>query len=48
MNDFIPFIHEKKKKEWEPEPMYIDLTIPLLEEIEKDEEQSNNIIIIQL
>ena len=44
MNDFFPFIYEKTK-DYEPEPLYIELYIPLKQEIEKEEE--SKIIIIQ-
>lgn len=50
MNDFFPFIHEHKRKELEPLPLYIELDapppeykMPVLEESEE-----RGVIIIQL
>jgi hypothetical protein len=49
MNDFFPFIHknEKKKKEDELQPLYIELYPPPPEKKEK-EDDDQKVIIIQL
>ena len=55
MTDFFPFIYQPtKKKEFEPEPLYIELYPPPIEKIEEketetDKEDDNGgVIIIQL
>lgn len=51
MVDFFPFIHEPKQKEFEPLPMYIELTVPPPEYKEPSSEEDSNeggVIIIQL
>ena len=49
MNIFYPFIHERKKKNWEPLPLYIE-QMPQIEPVEEkeDKEQNQEIIIIEL
>lgn len=51
MDNFFPFIHqiEKKKKEDELQPLYIELEPPPLERKQKDdEEETPRVIIIEL
>lgn len=52
MSEYFPFIHEeKKKKEWEPEPLYIELyppPPPPKREEEEKEDTNPGVIIIQL
>ena len=49
MTDFYPFIYEPKQKEFEPEPLQIELYEPLIEENQSEEkEETPAIIIIQL
>ena len=50
MDAFFPFIHkiEKKKKEDELQPLYIELEPPPFEQRQKDEEETPRVIIIQL
>ena len=52
MDSFFPFIHqiEKKKKEFETEPLYVELYPPPPPQKEKDDKDENNshVIIIQL
>jgi hypothetical protein len=50
MNDFFPFIHkiEKKKKEDELQPLYIELEPPPLERRQEKEEETPRVVIIQL
>jgi hypothetical protein len=53
MDLFFPFIYEPeqdKKKEFEPEPLYIELYPPPLKKVEEesDKEDDHGIIIIQL
>jgi hypothetical protein len=49
MDDFFPFIHErKKKKEWEPEPLYVELIPPPPEKTQEVEPESPTVIIIRL
>lgn len=50
MNNFPPFIHKKfKKKEFEPEPLYVEIYPPPQERLEKsEEEKEERVIIIQL
>lgn len=46
MNNFYPFIHERKKKDWEPLPLYIEpAPLPKHKEIDKDKEEKKPIII---
>lgn len=51
MNDFFPFIHkiEKKKKEDELQPLYIELEPPPPQQHKKDKEETQErVVIIQL
>lgn len=50
MEPFFPFIHkiEKKKKEDELQPLYVELEPPPLQRQEKDEEETPRVIIIEL
>jgi len=50
MTDYFPFIHEKKKKEWKPEPLHIELVPPPPKKREEETQEENNptVIIIQL
>jgi hypothetical protein len=51
MNTFYPFIHDPKtkKKENEPQPLYIEVGPPLQEVPKQDEEkEESHIIIIEL
>lgn len=52
MNGFFPFIHkiEKKKKDEELQPLYIELEAPPIERKQKndDEEEAPRVIIIEL
>jgi hypothetical protein len=51
MDVFFPFIHKiEKKKEFEPEPLYVELYPPPPQQKEKEEtdETGSTIIIIQL
>jgi len=50
MDGFFPFIHkiEKKKKDWEPEPLYIELEPPPPPKQKDDEEETQRVIIIEL
>lgn len=50
MNPFIPFIHtpERKKKENEPLPLYIELIPPMEKPQEKEQEEEQRVIIIEL
>lgn len=50
MTDFFPFIHEPKRKELEPEPLYVELHIPPPEYKKPIEEEvyERGVIIIQL
>jgi hypothetical protein len=49
MDDFFPFIHErKKKKEWEPEPLYVELIPSLPEKKQEEIDEESGIIVIQL
>jgi hypothetical protein len=50
MDDFFPFVHKReKKKEFEPEPLYIELYPPPPKRDEEEKEDSNpTVIIIQL
>jgi hypothetical protein len=48
MNDFYPFIHkkERKKEEFEPLPLYIELVPPQEKPVEEQEEK--RVIIIEI
>lgn len=50
MNSFFPFIHkiEKKKKEDELQPLYIELEPPPPQEHKEIEEETPRVIIIEL
>lgn len=51
MDDFFPFVYEpEKKKEFEPEPLYIELYPPPPPKHEEEEKEDSNsiVIIIQL
>ena len=50
MNNFFPFIHkiERKKKEDELQPLYIELEPPPPQQQQKDEEETPRVIIIEL
>lgn len=48
MIDYFPFIHEEKKKEWEPEPLYIEWELPLQPPQEEILENDPIAIIIRL
>lgn len=55
MTDFFPFLYEPvKKKEFEPEPLYIELYPPPIEKIEEKETETDKendnpgVVIIQL
>jgi hypothetical protein len=51
MSDFFPFIHEPKRKELEPEPLYVELHIPPPEykkPIVEEDSYEGGVIIIQL
>jgi len=50
MDNFFPFIHEKQKKEQEPQPLYIELVPPPPQPPKKndDEDETPGVIIIQL
>jgi len=49
MNTFYPFIHERKKKDVEPLPLYIELyPMPLEKLPEEEKEEEKRIIIIEL
>jgi hypothetical protein len=52
MDVFFPFIHkiEKKKKEFEPEPLYVELypPPPVQKEKEETDETGSTVIIIEL
>ena len=50
MDTFFPFIYEieKKKKEDELQPLYIELEPPPLERKQKDDEEIPRVIIIEL
>lgn len=47
MNNFFPFIYERKKKNSEPIPLYIEVPAPVKpqEEIEKKSEEEKVVII---
>jgi hypothetical protein len=45
MDTFYPFIHQPEKKEFEPEPLYIELEPPIIQPLKKEEEASRVIII---
>lgn len=51
MNVYVPFIYDsEEKKEWEPEPLYIELIPPppKKREEEETEDTERGVIIIQL
>lgn len=49
MDDFFPFIHKIKKKEYEPQPLYIEVIPPPLQsENEEDAKESPRVIVIDL
>lgn len=50
MDSFFPFIYKReKKKEWEPELLYIEIEPPQLEKKQEEKkENDDSIIIIQL
>lgn len=48
MNDYYPFIDNPKKKEWEPEPLYVEIESPLLEKEKVKEPESPGVIVIEL
>jgi len=48
MNTFYPFIHERKKKNVEPLPLYIELIPPQEELPAEEEKEKKRIIIIEL
>ena len=49
MNTSYPFIHERKKKDVEPLPLYIELyPMPLEKLPEEEKEEEKRIIIIEL
>jgi hypothetical protein len=48
MNIFYPFIHERKKKNIEPLPLYIEINPVPLEKCPKQEKEEEKIIIIEL
>lgn len=47
MDSFFPFIHEIKKKEWEPEPLFLEL-IPPPKEKKEDKSEDKSIVIIDI
>jgi hypothetical protein len=48
MNHYFPFIYEKKKREREPAPLYIELEPPRPQNPEKIKEDKYEITIIEL
>ena len=49
MDSFFPFIHKiEKKKEFEPEPLYVELYPPPPRQKDDKEELDSHIIIIEL
>lgn len=50
MNTFIPFIHqpERKKKEYEPMPLHIELYPPMEKLPEKEKDEETGVIVIEL
>jgi hypothetical protein len=48
MNTFYPFIHERKKKNVEPLPLYIELYPMPPEKLPEEEEEEKRIVIIEL
>jgi hypothetical protein len=48
MNTFYPFIHERKKKNIEPMPLYIELIPPQEKLPDEEEKEEKRIIIIEL
>lgn len=45
MDLLFPFIHEIKKKEWEPEPLFLELIPPPKEKKEEKEDRQSIVII---
>lgn len=44
MDGFFPFVYKReKKKEWEPEPLYVELIPPPPMEEKKDKEEKDDI-----
>jgi hypothetical protein len=48
MDLFFPFIHKIKKKELEPEPLYVELYPPPPLYKEEEEKEESKVIIIEL
>jgi len=50
MDEFFPFIHQpKRKKENEPQPLYVELYPPMPEKHQENkEEETERVIIIEL
>lgn len=50
MSEFFPFIHkiEKKKKDQEPQPLYVELIPPPPQKRDVEEDETPGVIIIQL
>lgn len=48
MDVFYPFIHQEKKKVFEPEPLYIELGPPPPSERQPEKEEEKRIVIIEL
>ena len=49
MDTFVPFIHKpEKKKEVEPQPLYIELYPPPPEPLPKEDPEESRVIIIEL
>ena len=50
MDPFYPFIHERerKKKDNEPQPLYVELYPPPPEKREEEEKEESRVIIIEI
>lgn len=50
MDTFFPFIFEKpkKKKEFEPQPLYVELNPPPPERKKEEESEESHVVIIDL
>ncbi len=50
MRPFYPFVHEqeRKKKEWEPQPLHVELYPPPPEKREEEEKEEQRVIIIEI